>query len=244
VTPLNPILLDIKVRFIFIAIGVIGIAAIYLAYRKKEIGMNRSKGPLQLLDLENHDSASHAESSPAAPSGNIPAPQVPTFQTFQSRPWVISDLFRAFLILLSLIVAAGFILILLSQPTVDRMARDLQSQYGTSQQDRIALLELWDGVKDDEFEVRGVVRNISNTPIEQMDAAVRLYSHNGGVLETVLVRMDRETIAPDNTAQFRLIYPNYKKEFSSYAVEFKVRQGALMTYKDMRSARLQTNRNP
>jgi len=206
--------------------------------------MNRAKGPLTRLDLQSKTSASRTEPSLATTSGDIstltPAPQAPLFKTFQKQPWAISDWFHAFLVLLSLIVAAGFILVFLSQPAFDRMAKDLQSLSGSPRQEQIALLFFGDEAKENEFQIKGVVRNISNAPIEQLDAAIRLYSHAGGILETVLVRMDKEVIAPDETGQFLLIYPNYKKEISRYAVEFKLRQGAPMTYKDMR----QTYRNP
>jgi hypothetical protein len=249
VTQLYSILLDIlAVRIIFISIGVIGIAAIYLAYRKKEPRTNRAKGPI-LLDLGQKASASPAL-SPAMPSEDISTPiresalQAPTFKTHQQRSGMLSDLFRAFLIILSLIVAAGFTLILLSQPTIDRMAQDLRTQYGAPQQEKIALLFLGDTVKDNEFQVQANIRNISKAPIEHLDAAIRFYSHTGRIQETVMVRMDKEILAPDEIGQFRLAYPNSKMEFSRYAVEFKLRQGELIAYRDMRTARQQSSRNP
>jgi hypothetical protein len=251
VTPLNSILLDIKiVPVLLVLIGVIGIAVIYFTSREKRIGGNQAKGSLQTLDLEKRASNSLTKPYSDAPAGDIatpnpePTPRAPEFQIFQRRTGAIADLFRAFLVLLSLVVAALCLLLLLPQPTVDNLARDLQAHYGAAQPEKIALLFLGDEAKGNEFQVQGVVRNISNTPIEQLDAAVRLYSHAGGILETVLLRMDKETIAPDETSQFRLVYPNYKMEFSKYAVEFKLRQGALMTYKDMRSAHPQINPNP
>jgi hypothetical protein len=239
VTPLYSILLNIiVVRIIFILIGIIGIAAIYLAYRKKEPRINRAKG-LLLLDLQKKASASPAL-SPALPSGDIstpirePALQAPKFNTYQQRSGTLSDIFRAFLIILSLIVAAGFVLILLSQSTIDKMAQDLRTQYGSPQQEKISLLFLGDTVKDNEFQVEADIRNISKAPIEHLDAAIRFYSHTGRILETVMVRMDKEILAPDEKGQFRLTYPNSKVEFSRYAVEFKLRQGELIAYRDMR----------
>jgi hypothetical protein len=250
VTPLYSILLDIIViRIIFILIGVIGIAAIYLAYRKKELGTNRAKGPL-LLDLNKKASASPAELSAAVPSGDSstptrePAPQAPVFNAYQKRSGILSDLFGAVLIILSLIVAAGFTLILLSQPTIDRMAQDLRTHYGAPQQEKISLLFLGDTVKDNEFQVQANIRNISKAPIEHLDAAIRFYSHTGRILETVMVRMDKEILAPDEQGQFRLTYPNSKVEFSRYAMEFKLRQGELIAYRDMRQVRQQNSRNP
>jgi hypothetical protein len=239
VTLLNSILLDIKiVPALLILIGAIGIIAIYLAYRKKEIQIKGS--PLR-PDLKPKATASLTSPSAATPSENIAAP---IFKTFQKQPWAISDWFHAFLVLLSLIVATGFVLIFLSQSTFDRMAKDLQSLGGVPRQEQIALLFFGDEAKDNELQIKGVVRNISNAPIEQLDAVVRLYSHTGGILETVLVRMDKEAIAPDEIGQFLLVYPNYKKEIARYAVEFKLRQGSPVAYKDMRMARQQTNGNP
>ena len=100
--------------------------------------------------------------------------------------------------------------------------------------EKIAFLYLGDEVKGTEFQIRGVVRNISPVPIEQLDAAVRFYAHDGTILETTVVRMSKETIAPDEIAQFELVYPNYRMEFAKYSVEFKLREGALVPYKDMR----------
>jgi hypothetical protein len=73
--------------------------------------------------------------------------------------------------------------------------------------------------------------------MEKLDAAVRLYAHNGNILETTIIRMNKETIAPDEVAQFELVYPNYKDELMKYAVEFKLRDGGLVPYKDMRTTR-------
>jgi hypothetical protein len=249
VTPLYSILLDIiVVRVAFLLIAIIGIAAIYLAYRKKQPGTSRAKG-LLLLNLEKITSAS-SERSAAAPSGDISTPirepvmAAPPFKNYQQRSGILSDLFRAFLVILSLVVAAGLTLILLSQPTIDRMAQDLRSQYGAPQQEKISLLFLGDTVKDNEFQVQANIRNISKAPIEHLDAAIRFYSHTGRIMETVMVRMDKEILAPDEKGQFRLTYPNSKMEFARYAVEFKMRQGELIAYRDMRTTGQQSNRNP
>ena len=233
------------VRIILIAIGVIGIAAIGFAYWKREAGLKKAKGPLLVLDLGKEESGSATQPSaasapPGAPVAD-PATRTPAFKTLQNQPWALTDLWRALLAVLSIVVAAGFVLILLPQPTVDRMAQDLQAQYGAPRQDPIAFLYLGDEVKDNEFRVRGVVRNITSAPIEKLDAAIRFFSPDRKVLETVLVRMDKETVAPDEIAQFQLVVPNYKMEFGSYAVEFKLRQGALVPYKDMRETRPQSN---
>ncbi len=152
---------------------------------------------------------------------------------------MVTDILRALLILLSLVVAAGFILILLPQSAVDEMAQDLHSRRRASHTETIAFLYLGDEIQGDEFRIRGVVRNITAAPIEKLDAAIRLYSHDGSLIETAIVRMNKEIIAPDEIAQFDLVYPNYRSEFASYSVEFKLRQGALVPYKDMRGTRVE-----
>ncbi len=153
---------------------------------------------------------------------------------------MLTDLLRVLLILLSLVVAAGFIMILLPQRTVDGLAEGLQSRRRASQPVAVAFLYLGDEISANEFRIRGVVRNITSDPIEKLDAAVRLYSHDGSLIETALVRMNKEIIAPDEIAQFDLVYPDYRSEFASYSVEFKLRQGAFVPYKDMRGSDLDT----
>ncbi len=176
---------------------------------------------------------------------NMPVAQLPSrspaFTTVQKRPWVLADLFRAFLILLSLVVALGFVMILLPQPAVDEMAMDLRSRYGVPLRESIALLYLGDTVQNNEFRIRGVVRNITAEPLEKLDAAIRFYAHDGTILQTTIVRMSKEIIAPDEIAQFNVVYPDYQREFASYAVEFKLRQGDLVHYKDVRGERLQSD---
>jgi hypothetical protein len=163
--------------------------------------------------------------------------QPPAFKTLQKRPRMLADLLRALLILLSLIVAAGFILVLLSQPAVDKLAQDLQSRHTASRQEQIALLYLGDEIQDNKFHLRGHARNITADPIQQLDAAIRFYSHDGNLLETALIRMNKDTLAPDEVAQFDLVIPNYQMQFASYAVEFQWRRGGIVPYKDMRAAR-------
>ena len=215
--------------------------------------MKKEKGPLLLLNLDKSsqpetvhkpDSTipSGAESAPAdsiASSDPVPArpPDVPEFATLQKRPWLLTDLLRAFLIVLSLVVALGLILILLPQSAIDRMSKGLQSRHATARLERIALLYLGDEAINNAFHIRGVVRNITTAPIEQLDAAIRLYGHDGTILETTVVRMNKETVAPDEVAQFELVYPNYKMEFSKYSVEFKLREGGIVSYTDMRATR-------
>jgi hypothetical protein len=203
--------------------------------------MKKEKGPLILLNLDKPGPSSKGvPPSPQAPPDSLishaPA-EAPVFATSQKRPWLLADLFRALLIALSLVVAAGFILVLLPQPNIDQMTRDLQSRHGTAGQEQLSLLYLGDETKDNEFHVRAVVRNITTVPIERLDAAIRLYAHDGSVLETTVVRLNKETIAPDETGQFDLVYPNYQSEFAKYSVEFKLREGGVVPYKDMRTTR-------
>jgi hypothetical protein len=203
--------------------------------------MKKEKDPLLLLNLDNSGPPSEAESeNPEIPPDSIDphtAAEPPVFTTIPKRPWLLADLFRALLVLLSLVVAAGFVLVVLPQPSIDKMTRDLEMRHGTAGQEQISLLYLGDEAKDNDFHIRGVVRNIMTTPIEQLDAAVRLYAHDGTILETTMVRMNKETIAPDETAQFDLVYAGYRSEFAKYSVEFKMREGGLVPYKDMRTTR-------
>jgi hypothetical protein len=165
----------------------------------------------------------------------------PALGTLEKRHWMLTDLFRALLIILSLVVAAGFILILLPQASVDKFAQNLQSRKDTARQEKLAFLYLGDEIANNELHIRGVVRNITATPIVQLDATIRFYSHDRTLLETTIVRMNKETIAPDEIAQFELVYPNYRLEFGSYSAEFKLRQGDPMPYKDMRATQARPN---
>ena len=230
---------------LLILLGVIGIAFICFAYYRREKGLKKAKGPLVHLDVGGEESAIPNESDGSPSSRNLPAAEppsrVPAFSTVQGRPWALADLFRALLILLSLVVALGFLMILLPQPAVDKMAMDLRSRYGVPLEEKIALLYLGDTVQDNEFRIRGVVRNITAETLEQLDAAIRFYAHDGTILQTTIVRMDKDEIAPDEVAQFNVVYPDYQREFASYAVEFKLRQGGLVHYKDMRGDHTQSD---
>jgi hypothetical protein len=158
-----------------------------------------------------------------------------SYQQIRRHPPLIMDILRLFLFLLSFVVAGGFLLILLPQPIVDRIAQSFQSRsVAGPQQEKVAFLYLGDEVKDGAFHIRGVVRNIATQPLEQVDVTIRLYSHDGSLRETAILRLDRESIAPDSTAEFHLTYPNYNSQFSSYSVEFKLRSGEVLPYKDLR----------
>ena len=151
---------------------------------------------------------------------------------------VLSRVLRTGLAVLAFVVAGGFLLILLPQGVVDWMAQTVRSREPIAAvQEQIAFLYLGDEIKDGEFHLRGVVRNITTLPIEKLDATIRFYSPTGQLLETRSVRLDTELIPPDATAQFHLVYPGYAGQFGSYSVEFVSRQGEIVPYKDMRGAR-------
>ncbi len=220
--------------------GVLLISAVFIFdyYRKKKKVANT------ILDkpdpsTDNKPGDSRPETS-AQDSRQRPAPKL---QTLPQRPSAFFDLLRILLIFLSIVVAAGFLLILLPQTTTDSFIEDLQSRGSASGQEMIAFLYLGHEIQNNEFLIRGVVRNITTEPIEQLDAAIRLYSPNRELLETAIVRMDKETIDPDEIARFELVYPNYQSEFSSYSVDFKLRRGAFVLYKDMRGLQEQFDDN-
>ncbi len=148
---------------------------------------------------------------------------------------MLGDIMRAALILLAICIAGGFVLVLIPEGTIDRVAQNLRLRSGQlPPQERISLLYLGDVIKGKEFHIQGAIRNISTQPIKNLDAVVRLYATDGSLLETAVVRMDTETIAPDAVSSFHLIYPDYSGQFGSYAVDFKLRQGDPMPFKDMR----------
>jgi len=166
----------------------------------------------------------------------------PALYTLERKPFAFFHLFRFLLIPLSLMVTAALALVLLPQSSTDTIVRRLQSFREGSGREQIAFLYLGHRIQNKELQIRGVVRNITSLPIDQLDAAIRLYSHNRDLLETAIVRMDKESIAPNDIARFELVYPNYESEFSSYSVEFKMRRGQAIPYKDMREDRTHTDR--
>jgi hypothetical protein len=165
-------------------------------------------------------------------------------QTSKKTPSALFDLFRVLLIPLSLIVAAALVLVILPQSTVDRIIGEMHLRRGDSAREKIAFLYLGHRIQKNRFQIRGVIRNITTEPIEQLDANVRLYSPERDLLETAIVRMDKETIGPDELARFDLVYPDYGSNFSSYSVEFKLRQDGVLPYKDLRETREQPDRKP
>jgi hypothetical protein len=160
--------------------------------------------------------------------------KAPSFTTLQKPFGLWIDLLRACLIVLSIFVLAALAIILLPQRTMDAITYQIQSRHVGSNPERIALLYLGDQIENGQFRLRSVVRNITTTPIEQMDATIRLYAPDGAMAETVLVRLDKEILAPDEIARLDLIIPNYKRDISGYAIEFKLREGSKISYKDMR----------
>ncbi|HSW38374.1 MAG TPA: FxLYD domain-containing protein, partial [Acidobacteriota bacterium] len=210
---------------VLIAIGAVGISFFlltsFIRFKRKKA---RKTGRLK-------------NNAAAATEGSAPEPEFdknivvatssppPAFSVIGRPSGVLADFFRAFLIALTLVVAAGFTLILLPAHSVEKITQSLQSRSALSGQEMIALLYLGDDATESSFRIRGVIRNITTSPVERLDATVRLYNADGRLIETVVVRTDRDTIAPDEIAYLDLYYPDFPKEFSRYEVEFKLREG-------------------
>jgi hypothetical protein len=130
------------------------------------------------------------------------------------------------------------VLVVLPQGGVDKIALALRPRNAPGPPpEKIAFLYLGDEIKDNQFHIRGVVRNISSQPLEQLQATVRLYAIDRTLLETQIVRMDSEIVFPNNTASFHLSFSDYHGQFGSYSLDFKLAQGDPVLYKDMRDAR-------
>ena len=154
------------------------------------------------------------------------------------RTGIAGRLLRTALLLLSLVVGASFIIIALPQGMMDWMAGVLLSRSAEAPvPEKIAFLYLGDELRERELHIRGVVRNIATTPIEKLDVTIRFYAPGGQLIETRSVRLDSDLIVPDQTAQFHLVYPDYGGQFATYSVEFVLRQGETVPYKDMRATR-------
>ena len=192
------------------------------------------KGPVLLKLDSSAPPASPSAEGPPEPARVTP----PSFRTLDRPPSMTSDLLHAALVILAVGIAIGFTLVVIPQATFDNMARNLQERRAGVQKEQLAFLYLGDEIKDKEFQIRGVVRNITDEPLEKIDAAVRLYAVDGRLFQTTLVRMDKESFAPDETAEFRMVYPDYDQNIGSYSVDFVTRDGVLVNYKDMRAARL------
>jgi hypothetical protein len=182
------------------------------------------------------------EGFPPAAGEEAPAaamhPAAYSLLALQERSPMILDILRGALIMLAILVAAALLLVLMPQSGVDRMAAALRPRNAPGPPpEKIAFLYLGDEIKDNQFHIRGVVKNITEKPIEQLDATIRLYAPDRTLLETAVVRMDSDIIFPDATASFHLSYPDYHGQFGSYSLDFKLRQGDPILYKDMREAR-------
>ncbi len=158
--------------------------------------------------------------------------------TLQERSPILMDILRGAVIMLSIICVGAIVLTALPQPAVDRLAAALRPRNAPGPPpEKIAFLYLGDEVKDNQFRIRGVVRNITPQPIEQLEATVRIYSPDRTLLETQVVHMDTDPIFPNATASFNLSFPNYHGQFGSYSLDFKLAQGDLVPYKDVRETR-------
>lgn len=162
------------------------------------------------------------------------APAAPLFASSHGAPGAWTDLARALLLLLGVAVAAALLLALLPDRTFDSMTRALHSRHARGAPERIALLYLGDAPGDDAFRIRAVVRNISAAPIDGLDAAVRLYARDGTLFETVIARMDRETVPPGELARLEVALVGGRPEIGAYSVQFKLRGGEALATRDLR----------
>ena len=159
-------------------------------------------------------------------------------EVLEPRSFLLWGAARAAFLVLALALAGCLILILLPESTVEKMVRLIRATRAAERPaPPIALLYLGDELKGKEFHVRGFIRNISPRPLEKLDASIRLYRADGTLLETYLTRMDLESIPPDATAEFHLVYPDFEGQFRSYSADFKLRDGEFLAYKDWRSTR-------
>ena len=221
-----------------ITAGVILAAGIFFLYRNKLKSIRTARANVRSV---NQGAAEQREQEPRllpdaqAPEGS-PArgTAAPKFTTFQKRSGLGTDLLRALLIVLSLAVAAALVLTLLPQSKMDAIRQYLESRHRAAKPEKIAFLYLGDEMLDSQIHIRGAVRNITAAPIEQLDAVVRFYAQDRSLLETIIVRMDREIIGPNEIARFDLVYPNDRMGFAGYSAEFKLRQGAKVPYSDWR----------
>jgi len=155
--------------------------------------------------------------------------------------WV--DLYRALILIAGVIALLVSALVVLPQSAVDKLAARLESRRGVSEYEKIALLYLSDEFLDGSFRIRAVIRNIAAAPTERIDAVVRLYSRERALLETVVARLDKDIIEPNDFARLELTVPRHTEGFAGYAVEFKSREGDIIPYKDMRR-QITHNSNP
>jgi hypothetical protein len=162
----------------------------------------------------------------------------PDTEAVENRRFLLFGMVRGAILVLSLALAGCLILVLAPETAIEKMTRVMRSTRAAEiPAPPVALLYLGDETKGTEFHIRGFVRNISPRPIESLDASIRLYAPDGSLLETTVARMDVASIPPDATAEFHLVYPDYSGRFTSYSVDFKLRSGEFLPYKDWRATR-------
>jgi hypothetical protein len=149
------------------------------------------------------------------------------------------DMGRALILAAGVIALSGVALVILPHSAVDKLVARLENRRGAAEQEKIALIYLTDELTGETFRIRGVIRNIAAAPAEKIDAVVRLYSRERALLETVIVRLDKDVIEPNDFARLELTVPGHTDGFAGYAVEFKLREGGIIPYKDMRRQILQ-----
>ena len=153
------------------------------------------------------------------------------------------DIGRAVILTVGVIALTGVTLVLLPQNTVEKIAARLESRHNGAEYEKIALIYLADEFTDGAFRIRGIIRNITDAPTERIDGVVRLYNRQRALMETVVVRLDKDIIAPNDFARLELTVPKYNEGFAGYAVEFKLREGGGVPYKDIRG-QISHNTNP
>jgi hypothetical protein len=159
-------------------------------------------------------------------------------EVLEPRSFLLWGLMRAAALIAILVLAGCLVLILVPETTMQKLVTVIRAARADEiPAPKIALLYLGDEMKGNEFHIRGFVRNISTAPIQRLDASIRLYRPDGTLLETHVSRMDVETIPPDATSEFHLVYPDYAGQFGSYSADFKLRDGDLLPYKDWRALR-------
>jgi hypothetical protein len=159
----------------------------------------------------------------------------------QKKSGVLTDICRALILIAGFIALSGVALVILPYSAIEKIAARIEGRGG--EQEKIALLYLTDEFTGSAFRIRGVVRNISAAPAERIDAVVRLYDGKRSLLETVIVRLDKDILAPDDFARLELTVPEHTEGFAGYAVEFKLREGGVIPYIDMRP-QFSQNSNP
>jgi len=210
---------------LLITISVIGVFLIFYIHKRKS---------RQTTKITSSD-----EIPAYVPSSEEHKPEDSRRPVFSQKPSGTGmDLARMALIILSIIAGAGILLLALPQATFEGLAERIQARRKAPEQEKIALLYLGDELKNNEFRIQGILKNISAAPIEQLDAVVRLYAGDRALLETVITRLDKDTIAPGEFARMELKVPSGKMGFAGYAVEFKLRQGDILPFKNMRAQTL------